>query len=161
MIPRAAVFWRQLEEGREHVLAALRAGDEVALDRPTVNQRWSARDLLAHLIAAEAGLAVIARRAITGEPNPIPDFDVHRWNARQVEKRRASSLADLLHEWEATRTATRQLCEEIREEWWTREADHPLHGHLTLAGIFEVMVAHQREHSEQILQAIREGPAAP
>lgn len=161
MTPRAAACWRQLEEGREHLLGLLRVSDESALARPTANQRWNVRDLLAHLIAAEAGLGVIARRAISGEPNPIPDFDLHRWNARQVEKRRASTLADLLREWEATRSATRRLCEEIQEEWWEREADHPLHGRLSLAAILAVMVDHQREHSEEILQAIREGPAAP
>ena len=58
-------------------------------ERRATNPEWTARDLLIHLANSEPGLLTRMQRILAGTSQMPPDFDLHRWNLRQVEKRRA------------------------------------------------------------------------
>jgi hypothetical protein len=114
--------------------------------------RWTARDVLAHVVGAEPSLlGIITRAQADGHYVPRPDFDLDFWNRRQVEKRAEKSPADLVAELGRNRVATLKLLADLPESALDFPVRHPSYGDMTVEDVFRLIGFHERLHAGEIL----------
>ena len=114
-----------------------RAGYRYAPDK------WTVRDVLGHVCDAERILSYRALRVARGDATPLPGFDENTYVPAAVFNRR--SVADLLDEWMAVRSATIELVRGMPDEAWTRRGianNQPV----TARGILYVLAGHVEHH---------------
>ena len=129
------------------VVAKLTAED---WERPAANPEWTARDTLAHLVASEESMLARIVKGLAGDGKLRPDFDLHLWNRRQVEKRRDKSPADLLVDLSTSRTELLRLLEDITGEQLAVPVEHPANRDGTVQFIFNRIAEHEREHARDL-----------
>ncbi len=90
---------RQLRQRLIDAQAALdRVLDRVGPEgwtRPSPNEGWAVRDLLAHLSSAERGFLSVIRRLAAGEGGVPDDFDRDRWNESQLRRSAETSVQEM------------------------------------------------------------------
>ena len=117
-------------------------------------EHWPARDILAHLLAAEQGLRGRINRILAGEDTkPPPDFDLNRWNQRQVEKRRSMTPADIMPELDKERQTTFALLNGVKQAALDLPGFPATGQPSTVAGVFERIADHETEHAKEIAAA--------
>jgi uncharacterized protein (TIGR03083 family) len=124
------------------------------LDRPTSNEGWSVKDILAHLSSVEARLRSMWQYALDGRQWPADDGDVNAYNERCVAERRAWPPEQVVEELRRSGAETRQLLESLAPADLDRRWTHPTRGEVTLASLVEIIPRHLREHGEQIRAAV-------
>ena len=144
----------ELDAARRDLLALAAGVDPAAWERPSPNQDWTARDTLAHVVAAEEGMRARIERALAGDAALRPDFDLHRWNRRQVERRREQSAEALLSELAAGRDASLRLLDGLDDGRLEAPIEHPANREATVGWVFSRIAEHQRAHADEIRRAI-------
>jgi hypothetical protein len=147
----------RLTRGREMALAAVAALSETDLAKPVGHgSDWTAKDLIGHVAYAEGSMLPLIERALAGDSAlPRADFDIDRWNDSRVRRARDQSVADLLARLTASRQDALALLNRLSEADLDRPATHPTVGATTVAGIFRIIAAHERDHAHE-LRAIHE-----
>lgn len=107
---------RFLKEARQETVALARSLSPQELKVPVHLEGWTVKDVLSHVVASEAGLTATAVRMAGGRASPIPGFNLHAANQRQVEKRRGQSMDELLAEMEVSRTELLRSLDNISDE---------------------------------------------
>jgi len=153
MSQRKAALRVELEAARQDLLAAIGALADEDWDRPTVNPAWTARDLLAHLANAEPGLLTRMRRILSGTSEIPPTFDLDAYNQRLVEKRRGSSIRELVSSLDGSRREVLQFLDGLSDEQLDTRGWNSRRQETTVAGLFETIARHEREHTRDILTA--------
>jgi len=124
--------------------------------RPGMAGEWSVKDTLAHIAAWDEETRTVIHAFVTQE-NPVFDYKISgkrgfaRWNAREVEKRRDLSVAQILAELEEARQELVELVQGLTEEQLSRRAVPPWRHPRTARRNLEVQAKHDREHAEQII----------
>lgn len=130
--------------------------DEIAT-RVMVTPEWSVKDALAHLVGAERGMLGIAKRMLKGEdPQLPPGYNNDEYNARQVAKRKALSLAELRAELEATRAELIALLESTTLKQLELCGQHPLEGEVSLKELLVIIYSHETTHCNEMNAKLRE-----
>lgn len=151
---RREALRRELDESYSAFRRLVRSLTPQDLMRPTRNAGWSVIDVIAHLASAEAGLAVTTEKFIAGEPTVAEDFDLDRYNNRQVEKRRGRNLHDLLAELDEGRSMTVASLKSATAEDLGKQNRQAAHGVISLDRLFAVVADHMRIHTEDIRLAL-------
>jgi pimeloyl-ACP methyl ester carboxylesterase len=114
--------------------------------------RWTARDLLAHLASTETALSQLLRASQGGTTPSGEPFDPDRWNASQVRRRRESSPSDLVEElWGASSALHAEL---LAADLRHPAALGPFAGR-PLEEVLSRMLAHQRGHLATLESVLR------
>lgn len=93
----------QLRGGREQIIELAGSAPVEAWGKPTPNEGWTCKDLLAHLATGDWVCQTVLRAAVGDE---AADLDaISRGNARLLEERTARSVEELLREVQALRAA--------------------------------------------------------
>jgi uncharacterized protein (TIGR03083 family) len=121
---------------------------------PSPNDGWSALDTLAHLVAAEEGMCARIGRALAGDGALPPDFDLDRWNRRQVEKRRGLGPDELMAGFVAARAATLRLLDSLSDDQLTLAVEHPANRQATVGWVFDRIAQHQLAHADDIRRTL-------
>ncbi len=130
--------------------------DEITT-RVMVTPEWSVKDALAHLVGAERGMLGIAKRMLKGEdPQLPPGYNNDEYNARQVAKRKALSLAELRAELEATRAELIALLESTTLKQLELCGQHPLEGEVSLKELLVIIYSHETTHCNEMNAKLRE-----
>ncbi len=136
-----------------------------ALDRMTddqvlqanVNPEWTIKDALAHLAGAERGMLKTAERMARGEDPQLPQgYSNDEFNARQVAKRKAMSLAQLRAELDATRADLMSFLDGVTREQLDLRGEHPLAGETTLKDLLVIIYSHESQHCKDIVNQMHE-----
>jgi uncharacterized damage-inducible protein DinB len=156
MLPEFASLFAKLEAEREAVALAVRDLGDADLDRPGADRTWSIRQILAHLVASEAGLLALARHIAAGEnPQMPPGFDLDVTNQAEVAKRTGLPVPDLLKEWEARRAKWRAFLESLTEAHLDRAGEHPwFHQSVTVRQLVIIMLKHERGHKLEVARLL-------
>ncbi|HEV3230639.1 MAG TPA: DinB family protein [Candidatus Dormibacteraeota bacterium] len=100
--------------------ARLREMPVAAFEAGRYENGWSGRQILAHVASVEwtyPKLVDLARMGSAPEAAAAVDsFDIGAYNQRQVDKRQAASIADLIAEFERNRAATIAAVEACDED---------------------------------------------
>ncbi len=117
---------------------------------------WSAAETLAHLRAADAIVAPrLLQVAVRDEPLLVA-FDERAW--QEVADFIRLPVAALAQTFVAQRAELLHALERLPAEAWERTGIHEERGPLSLQAIATGMLAHEREHLDQIESALA-GPA--
>ncbi|MGD9001244.1 MAG: DinB family protein [Anaerolineae bacterium] len=115
---------------------------------------WSARDLLAHFVSAEAGLLRLARDVAAGGPGAPREFEYDAFNATEQERLahvpREQLLADLM----TARQVTITWVEELEETALDRTGRHPALGEVTVEVCINAIYGHQLMHMRDLMQVL-------
>lgn len=154
MEDRKKAIVADLTAAREGLLQL--AGGLAAADwqRPAYAEGWTVRDILAHLTAAEPGNITIARRILNGEEGFVPEFDLNRWNARQVAKRQERTVPELLNDVAEARQETLHLLDSLTEEDLSKQGRRTTGEITTVEGVFYQIARHERAHTEDMRRAV-------
>ena len=142
----------KLNQERARLMAALEGiTDEMASRRVEGVDGWTTiHDAMRHVASAEQSMIVVAERTVAGTYQPAPDFDLNRFNARQVEKRQAQSWEDTLKELANVRANTLTVLHGWDEEQLNLPTVHPVWGDTTVGGLFRIIAIHDSLHRKDV-----------
>lgn len=147
---------QRLIEERAALLAEIEGLTEDEAARIPPGSEWSIKDVLAHLSSAE-GAAIDFIRCMVEEDRPrqVPPelvFDLDRWNASQVRKRREWSLPRVLDELRTQREALLRSMDELTDEQLSRRGIHAAWGEVSVADQLRILHLHDQMHRKMITQ---------
>jgi len=152
-----------LQDERGALLAALTGATGALLDRKGVVGEWSIKNLLAHLAAWDLVVAqALPERLATGEtPEALRLIaaDEDAWNALQIAEGEELTPEDQLVELEWTRSVLVQYLRSLGDATLAGSAPWRGWDGTVAEYILEGVVAHEREHREQIAAALARGGA--
>ena len=122
-------------------------------DFTTAPGKWSIRQLMAHLAAADL-VGAHRFRQLNAEDNPtIVAFDQDKWTANLDYSRR--KVKGSLETFRRLRAENYELLKELPESAYRRTGNHTERGLITLGQMLEGYAGHAESHARQ-LQQIRE-----
>ncbi len=110
--------------------------------------QWSAAEVAAHLADAEMVYSVRIRMMLTDDNPSLTGYDEQAWAARL-------SMCDLnvagsVERFRVLRDANLRLYESLESAEWARTGVHEERGLVTVSGIVESLIGHDRTHLDQI-----------
>ncbi len=145
----------KLRAARKALQDAMSGLTQEDLARPNVVNKWSIKDLIAHLASwDEEELRVIQAFAMQNEPqysytiSDRSDFAV--WNNEQVELRRSRSLQEVIAEFDAARRDLIQAVEGVTDQVLMRPKMTSWNREYTGLELLEEQAAHDLEHAADI-----------
>jgi hypothetical protein len=93
-------------------------------------------------------------RLLAGEPTEQPGFDLDAHNQAEVATRQDRTLAALIAEYRANRMATLALLDTVSATAWDKGGFHPAGFAITVAGIFRLIVIHEKRHLRELQAAL-------
>jgi uncharacterized protein (TIGR03083 family) len=145
----------QFREARAELVATARAVPDEAWSRPSPNEGWSYKELLAHVAAdTDKNFLRVLRDVLDRKPVDLAVFTtgVDERNARNIEERRDRTIEELIVEIEADGEETQELFSRFAEadEHWQPEGLP-----VTVAdGLRGMAGEHEREHLGQLRTAL-------
>ncbi len=151
---RKQTILEELASARESLVQLARGLSEEDLARPTENEGWTVRDTLAHTVSSEAGLRATVQRILGGQKTATPGFDLAAHNAKQIEKRKAMTVEDLLAKMVTSREETWRLLEQISPEQLGERGCLSSGREATVEEVLTRIAHHEEEHGAQISRAV-------
>lgn len=115
---------------------------------------WSVRQILAHFVAAERGIAALIQNVLDGGEGAPADFDLNAYNERKVSQMEGESIPSLLEQFAAQRRASIQLVAHLSAQDLLRQGRHPWLGAATLEEIIQLLYRHNQIHQREIRKAL-------
>lgn len=115
---------------------------------------WSVRQLLAHFVAAEAGIQALGRDVLAGGLGAPEGLDLDVYNERKAAALAGTSIAELLARFDALRQETAVLVAGLTAEELQRQGRHPWLGLAPLEEIFKLMYIHNQIHQRDVRRSI-------
>jgi hypothetical protein len=145
--------------------AAVRQIDPGEFTRTPVDG-WSAKDILAHLAAAEE-LNVKFAKLMVSQESPVqlqafaadyPDFagqfSLDGFNAYLTERLRVKSSSEVLNGLDETRAKTLAWVGTLTPDQLERGGQHAVWGDQTVRGILRILALHDKVHTNDILKRV-------
>jgi hypothetical protein len=168
------VEFARIERQREALVAELAQVDEVQLSRQLDEGRWSAKQVIEHLILAECGsLDYLSYKLSQGEQPPPPGLratlrslllnfllwqPIKKIRAPELvsQPRNDRSTQEVLADWAEQRQQLKAFLSAAPDPWHRALSyKHPLMGRLTLVAMLTFFGAHVGRHTRQIRRTIR------
>lgn len=161
MLDELQTFAAQLAQHREIFAGYLAHLDEAGLNARRTGEEYSPRQTLGHLVGACVSMTQIARKIAAGEnPQLRPDFDLNFFNRRQQEKRANRTREELFQDWQAAHSELEAFMERLAEADLVKRGQHPVVGDTDLRGLIHVIVEHEVEHIDRVMQVPSQLPHA-
>jgi len=134
--------------GAELVAVAITGAAGPELDFKPTPDKWSVRQIVAHLADTEA-VTVARLRSMIAEDNPaLVPFDQNAWaDKTDYAKRKPSQALDTMRHLRADNYA---LLKDLSEETFSRTGTHSRRGPMTLLDLLRLMAEHAEKHATQI-----------
>lgn len=149
-----AVALERLKSTPRELVALLATASPADLRRAPAADEWAAAVVVAHLADAELVYSVRVRIALTADRAHLPAFDENAWVRRFSELE--TDARESLSRWRALREANLRVFASLEPEEWKLTGIHPERGELSVNQIADMLVAHDRDHLNQIRVALAE-----
>lgn len=117
---------------------------------------WTVRDMLAHLLSTEEGLARLAQDVAAGGSGAPEDFgDYDHFNAEEQERLAGTPVSKLLADLAAARAATVEWVTVLEDATLDREGRHPALGQVPLDTLINIIHGHQLIHVRDLKALLR------
>ena len=138
----------KLRDSRRDIVVAAQSTLDEAWSKPSPNEIWTYKDLLAHLATGDWVCQRVLRAVTEGTELSLGDLD--EGNARSVEERRNTPVDELIAEVEAEGEKTQELLSLILEEQrgLTREG-----APMSLGDYLRMFPGHDEQHLAQLRTA--------
>lgn len=143
-----AELLERYRRGAELVAVAITGAAGPELDFKPAPDKWSVRQIVAHLADSEA-VSVGRLRSVIAEDNPslIP-YDQNAWAERtDYSKRKPSQALDTMRHLRGDNYA---LLKDLPEEMFSRTGMHARRGKMTLLDLVRLFAEHAENHATQI-----------
>jgi hypothetical protein len=152
MAERAELLERY-RRGAELIATVMTGAAGSELDFRTAPEKWSVREIVAHLADSELVCGDRVRRLIAENDPTLMAFDQDAW-ARNLNygKRKTSEAVESFRR---LRAETFELVKDLPEEAFERAGTHSERGRETLRETLERMAKHAEDHARQI-RAVRD-----
>ncbi|MBV8551176.1 MAG: DinB family protein [Acidobacteriaceae bacterium] len=134
--------------GPDLVAAAMTGATDLELDFKPAPNKWSVRQIVAHLADTEA-IAVTRLRGVIAEDNPaLVPFDQDAWAEKtNYSKRKPARDLETIRR---LRADNYELLKELPEEAFSRTGRHARRGTMTLLDLLRLFAEHAEKHAVQI-----------
>ncbi len=122
----------------------------------TEGSTWTVRSILAHLMTAERAFVRLFEDVREGGPGASEDFVIDRYNARQQEKTRDESPAQLLADYREARERMIAWVAALDDTELERTGRHPFLGMTTLREMIKMIYIHNQTHYRDIRRVMKE-----
>jgi hypothetical protein len=143
----------RFRRGPEVVAVAMTGAYGEELDWKPALERWSLREIAAHLADSELAGAYRLRTVAADENPQTPAYDQVAWARTFGYARRKPSQS--LDTFRRTRAENFELLRELPESAFERSSTHPEHGRVTLVDWLRIYAEHAEGHAQQ-MQSVRE-----
>jgi uncharacterized damage-inducible protein DinB len=126
----------------------------------TEGQTWTVRSILAHLMTAERAFIKLFEQIRQGGEGVSTDFVIDRYNARQQEKTRELTAAELLQKYKDLRAEMVSWVTGLQEGELDRTGRHPFLGVTTLREMVKMIYIHNQQHYRDIRRVMKKDEAA-
>jgi hypothetical protein len=116
---------------------------------------WTVRQMMLHLATSESGQIGTGKSIVAGQPTVPDDFDLNRYNTRQVEKNAAKMPPEILFGMAESRQKLLAFLDEVSEADLDKRGKHARGDVISLEQLFYRIGEHEAEHAELIRQAVR------
>jgi hypothetical protein len=153
---RKHVLYDHLNHTREELLDVVGQMQAEDWDKPvqSVEGGWTVKQLLLHVATSEAGQIKTAQAIAAGQPTVPDDFDLDRYNARQIEKNRAKQPPEILFGLAESRQKLLAFLEEVPDAALDASGKHGRGDVITLEQLFLRIGEHEEGHAEEIKKAL-------
>lgn len=115
---------------------------------------WNIHNLLAHFTEVEAAIPRLIVRILDGEEGVRKDFDIDRYNKKNVEEMSQYSNEELLLKFERRRNATFNLVSNLTSIELNTWGRHPFLGKSQVKDMLKLMFLHIGIHERDIRKAL-------
>ena len=116
---------------------------------------WTVKQMLLHMAVSEAGQLKTGQAIAAGQPNVPDDFDLDRYNKRQIEKNQAKLPPEILFGMAESRQKLLAFLEQVNAEDLDKRGKHGRGDVISLEQLFYRVGEHEAEHAAQIRQAVQ------
>ena len=116
----------------------------------TEGDTWTIRNVLAHFVTSERGLHKLFENIREGGLGASDDFSIDRYNARQQEKTKNLSPAELLQQYRDVRADLSSWVSKLSQDDLAIEGRHPYMGQVQLGEMIKMIYLHNQLHFRDI-----------
>jgi DinB superfamily len=163
-VSEVAELLERFRRGAELVAVAITGAAGPELDFKSAPDKWSVRQIVAHLADAESANVVRLRQVISEENPTLWSFDQNAWAERtNYQKRKPSQSLDTMRQ---LRAENYELLKDLPAEAFARTGTHTRRGNMTLLDLLRLFAEHAEQHAMQIrsvraeYKASRQKPAS-
>ena len=115
---------------------------------------WTVKQALLHLATSETGQIGTGKAIANGQPTVPNDFDLNRYNNRQVEKNKDKQPAEIVSGMAESRQKLLAFLEEVPEEALDKRGKHARGDVISLEQLFYRIGEHEADHTAEIKRAL-------
>lgn len=141
---------------REHLLEVIGQLQPADWDKVVQSSEggWTVKQALLHIATSETGQIATGKAIANGQPTVPDDFDLNRYNARQVEKNKDRQPAEIVSGMAESRQKLLAFLEEVSEEALDKRGKHARGDVISLEQLFYRIGEHEAEHTAEIKRAL-------
>ncbi len=118
------------------------------------DRHWTTKQMMLHLATSETGQIATGKAIVSRQPTIPEDFDLNRYNNRQVEKNKDKQLPEILFGLAESRQKLLAFLDEVAEEDLDKRGRHARGDVLSLEQLFYRIGEHEAEHAAIIQKAL-------
>ena len=140
---------------REELLEVIGQMETADWERPVqaVEGGWTVKQVLLHLATSESGQIKSGKAIAAGQPTVPDDFDLNRYNSRQVEKNKDKQPPEILFGMAESRQKLLGFLDEVSAEDLDKRGKHGRGDVISLEQLFYRIGEHEAEHTAEIKRA--------
>ena len=141
---------------REELLEVIGQMETADWDRPAQSAEggWTVKQAMLHIATSETGQINTGKAIAAGQPTVPDDFDLNRYNNRQVEKNKDKQPAEILFGMAESRQKLLTFLAEVPEDALDKRGRHARGDILSLEQLFYRIGEHEAEHAAEIKRAL-------
>ncbi len=138
----------RFRRGAELVAVAITGAAGPEVDFKPAPDKWSVRQIVAHLADAEAANVVRLRQVISEDNPTLAPFDQNAWAEKtNYSKRKPSQSLETMRQ---LRADNHELLKDLPPETYSRTGHHLRRGTLSLLDLLRLFAEHAENHAAQI-----------
>jgi hypothetical protein len=114
---------------------------------------WTVKQAMLHIATSETGQINTGKAIAAGQPTVPDDFDLNRYNRRQVEKNQAKQTPEILFGMAESRQKLLAFLDAVTAEDLDKRGKHGRGDVISLEQLFYRIGEHEAEHTAEIKQA--------
>ena len=141
---------------REALLEVIGQMETADWDRPvqSVEGGWTVKQALLHLATSESGQVLTGKAIAAGQPTVPDDFDLNRYNKRQIEKNQEKQPPEILFGMAESQQKLLAFLDTVTAEDLDKRGKHGRGDVISLEQLFYRIGEHEAEHTAEIKRAL-------
>jgi len=129
-------------------------GDQWYVQVYSEGANWTVQQILAHFVVTEASIARLVKYILQGLPGVPEDFDIDKFNEREVRCFSKLPTDMVLQRFLERRAETIELVLEMEDADLEKQGRHPWYGIAPVEDMIKLMYRHNQIHQRDIRKAL-------